>query len=919
MSIGVTMKKILIIVIFCLILIIPSLQPVGSTPSSNKATQLQTYPIYNNNDRNQNKIHDNLEQILTTETKVPVFVSYENTPASADVAALANVGVTTVYKCKYVDVIVTGEIAIDEIALILNLPGVLFIEASPDIKPLLDTSTPAVKARESAEYSPDTAWELGYTGKGITIAVLDTGVDDGHPSLTDKFVAGADFAGAAGRVTTKDGSYNPDDDTGHGTTVAGIAIGTGGADEIYKGVAPDAKLIDVRLTLGRGGDIMSALDWCIDNRNTDWNNDGPDDHDGIDIISISIGGDEDSDGSDPVSQLVNRVAEAGIVIVTAIGNSGPDNQGIGNVAAADKVICVGNLDDHNTIARDDDDIAFTSTRGPRRDDGDSDPYDELKPDVVAPGMDITAPQYNIVGQRGSGYSSSSGSSMSCPHVSGICALMLEANPDLNPQEIKYILQETAEPKGDPDLPEFSDKYNYAYGYGSVDAYEAVIIAEGYEPSNHKPEITSLSASPRSVKPNEDSTITTTANDEDGDDIYYNYSTTGGSFSGSGPKVTWTAPDEIGEYEITAVVNDGQLFSNPVKVNITVETEPTNHAPEIDDIKVDETQLQSGEDTAIKVTASDPDNDELFYEYDATGGVITGTGASVVWTAPGTSGKYTISIKVNDGELYSGTEKVVITVEGGGENKPPVIETISASAERVAIGDTVWLSVQAYDPEMGKLQYTYSPTDGTITGSGAVVNWTAPFHAGGFIIEVTVTDEAQLSDFDEIFIEVYEPNFPPIIVEKKAHPDNIISDGTNEVLFTIMVMDLNGLGDIAKVTLDLSGLFGSESQKLYDNGRHGDEITDDGVYSYSFLVPSGISGGTKKIAITAQDYSDEKMTDYLTLDIVAASEDEDKDEKLLDFLPIPGFEGMFSVLALLLMTLMIAVGRSKLNEKKRKRS
>ena len=109
----------------------------------------------------------------------------------------------------------------------------------------LDVSCRAIKARPSDVYSPNTAWELGYTGKGINIAMLDSGVDDGHPSLDGKFVAGAEFTKGSSTKPT-DGSYNPDDNSGHGTACAGVAMGTGESEGAYMGVAPDAKLIDVK-------------------------------------------------------------------------------------------------------------------------------------------------------------------------------------------------------------------------------------------------------------------------------------------------------------------------------------------------------------------------------------------------------------------------------------------------------------------------------------------------------------------------------------------------------------------------------------------------------------------------------------------------------------------------------------------------
>ena len=907
------MKKLFLMIAFCFILIIPSmvLEQSQSTPREDTAhaatapdacgrdTKVTTAI---NADADQNKINEFIETQLTTKNRVPVFVCYDSPPTAADITMLNGLGVESSYKCKYINAIVTTDIGLDEIQRITTLPVVNAIEPVPEVNPLLDISCRAVKARESEVYSPKTAWELGFTGKGINIAIFDSGVDDGHSTFNNKFVAGADFSMGGGRITPKDGSYNPDDTDGHGTSVAGIALGTGGRDGDYMGVAIDAGLIDVKVSGQVGGAMANAIDWCIDNKNTDWNDNGTDDYDGIDIISMSLGGgDFDSDGTDPTSQLLNSAVDAGLVVVVAIGNDGPDNSGMNSYAAADKVIAVGNLDILETIARDDDTIDPSSTRGPRRDDGDDDPYDELKPAVVAPGTGTTAPAYSRVGQRGNGYRWFGGSSASCPHVAGLCAILLEANAALNPTEIKKILRESSEAMGNPDLLELSDKYNYTYGFGSIDAYEAVKSALSFEPSNHKPEISSLTAKPKFVAPNDQVNITTTASDPDGDSLNYNYTTTGGEITGTGPEVTWTAPADLGEYEVTAVVNDGILFSDPAYTIITVETEPTNHAPIIENVEAAQTTLLPGESTEITVTAIDPDDDEIFYEYESTGGSLSGTGSTVTWTAPNTNGKYTITVTVNDGELHSDTERVIIEVEGGGENKPPVVESFTASERTVDTGDTVWLTVEASDPEKGVLQYSYQPTSGRILGAGTNVNWTAPDKPGGATIKVTVTDEGMLSDSAELFLEVIQPNLPPEIMKTDANPGSAISDGSVEVLFTVRVSDANGVADIAKVTIDLSRLLGSENQKMYDNGRHGDQARDDGVYSYSYLVPEDLKSGARKLPVSAQDWSGETVSDFISIEIIAGPEEEEAEE---GFLPIPGFGVEAGVIAVMLIALIL---------------
>jgi len=115
------------------------------------------------------------------------------------------------YVTKYINVVCIRNVSTQLIYTLANLPNVVMIELQPHIYPHLDTSVRAIKARDSLVYSPNTAWELGYTGKNIVVAVLDTGVDDEHEFLSGKFVAGFDCSGTVSRVT------NSDDKDGHGT------------------------------------------------------------------------------------------------------------------------------------------------------------------------------------------------------------------------------------------------------------------------------------------------------------------------------------------------------------------------------------------------------------------------------------------------------------------------------------------------------------------------------------------------------------------------------------------------------------------------------------------------------------------------------------------------------------------------------
>jgi len=209
--------------------------------------------------------------------------------------------------------------------------------------------------------------ELKTTGKGISIAILDTGVAP-HPDIENKIVAFKDF------VNDKEAPY---DDNGHGTHVAGDAAGTGvSSGGKYKGTAPDASIVGVKVLNNDGGakvsDIIEGIDWVIQNR----------DKYNIRIINMSIGVPSAGFQFDPIDKAVERAVNAGIVVVAAAGNEGPKMGTIGGAPGNSPLaLTVGAIDDKNTIDKSDDEIAPFSSRGPTMD-------GITKPDLVAPGTNI---------------------------------------------------------------------------------------------------------------------------------------------------------------------------------------------------------------------------------------------------------------------------------------------------------------------------------------------------------------------------------------------------------------------------------------------------------------------------------------------------------------------------------------------------
>lgn len=233
-------------------------------------------------------------------------------------------------------------------------------------------------------------------GSGVDVAVLDTGIDLTHPDLSPNLAAG---------VNLVDPRRPPADDNGHGTHVAGsLAAALNGFGVV--GVAPKVRLHPVKVLDNQGSGTLSGiiqgLDWCVKN--------------GIRVVNMSLGSPE---GNSTFREAIAQAAEAGITLVAAAGNAGPNPDTVGYPARYPEVIAVGAM----TAS---DSVAAYSSRGP-------------EVTVVAPGDAISSTW------PGGGYRELSGTSMAAPHVSGLVSLLLAAEPDLKPAAVKERLQNAAEP------------------------------------------------------------------------------------------------------------------------------------------------------------------------------------------------------------------------------------------------------------------------------------------------------------------------------------------------------------------------------------------------------------------------------------------------------------------------------------------
>jgi subtilisin family serine protease len=265
-----------------------------------------------------------------------------------------------------------------------------------------------------AQIGAPAAWSRGDTGTGVTVAVLDTGIDDTFPDLAGRIAAEQNFSSSADTV----------DHFGHGTFVAAQIAGSGAASGGQRrGVAFGSRLVIGKVLgddgFGQESDIIAGMQWAATRAQ---------------VISMSLGSFEPSDGTDAMSAAVNQLTDAdGVLFVIAAGNTGPAQQTVGTPGAATDALTVGAVDATDKLAP-------FSSRGPRPGD-----Y-AIKPEIVAPGV-------NIAGARAAGtamstivdahYVIASGTSMATPQVAGAAAILYQLHPGWSPEQVKATLVGTA--------------------------------------------------------------------------------------------------------------------------------------------------------------------------------------------------------------------------------------------------------------------------------------------------------------------------------------------------------------------------------------------------------------------------------------------------------------------------------------------
>ena len=463
--------------VFFLMMLLPTIVTASSSPFNEDSPTDEKWWMDTSMDLDGDFVHDaiwiaaqnNQHDYLDENGRISVIVDFDHTPTEDDEKMLSSeVDFELEFRYWLIDSI-AGTVELNRIHELVDLPGVVFVELDGILGIQMEDVVPA--------HGVDLVWQdTGYTGEGVTMAIIDTGIDGNHTALDDldddnttndpKIVAFYDAINNPG--ATNGTEIFPYDDNGHGTHCAGITAGTGAPDYRHIGVAPRANLVGVKVLDGGGSGsfaaVMAGMEWTVEKRH-EFN---------IRAASMSLGAltgaiEWTSSEEESVNRMANEMMRAGVTLFIAAGNSG-GTATIGTPGSAEDVITVGSLDKNTAIA-------VYSSQGPTEE-------GRVKPNVAFIGSSVNAPDANT----GDGYVALSGTSMATPGAAGVAVLMYQANPDLSPFDIRNIMQETAtyrechymlanEPCAEDAIPK--NRQNNVYGHGHVNAQPAVEEAANY--------------------------------------------------------------------------------------------------------------------------------------------------------------------------------------------------------------------------------------------------------------------------------------------------------------------------------------------------------------------------------------------------------------------------------------------------------
>ncbi len=633
---------------------------------------------------------------------------------------------------------------------------------------------------------------LGVSGAGVGICVVDTGVDPNHEQLDNgKVVDFVDY------VNGRSAAY---DDHGHGTHVSAIAAGDGDPNATFKGVAPGASIYAAKVldASGSGSDsnVIAGVEWCADPAR---NSIGP----GVRIISMSLGSVGSSDGRDALSQAVNNAVAEGITAVIAAGNSGAGPATVGSPGAAEQAITVGaaaewsaplGAPNHSDGVY----LAPFSSRGPTAD-------GRLKPDIISPGVSITSAQAGTT----SGYVTWSGTSMATPFVAGTVALALQHNA-LFPSEVKSQLMATAQDRG-PAGPDND------WGAGLLDGY-AFLEKVTY--------------------PSSDPTPTE----------FPGYSRETGTIPAGGEKDFYF---DVGEGDLgvpvaaaLTVTSGGEicLYNYPLLCDLLG---AWAWSPDYDAelIRVADNQTVATSECPLTGDCGTMGRQETLH-FMPTSAADTGTYMVRVYQFPDDPGG------IQNGSVVLDLSRGPVSASGGAGNTPPVAN--AGPDQSVTDIDGNGRESVSLTDRKAMIRTAPSPTTEWSEGATVIANGATPtanhdFAVGTHTITLTVTDDGNATDTDQVVITV-EGNTPPVA---NAGPDQSVTD-----------IDGNGTESI-----QLDGSNSTDSDGSITNYRwsEGATVIANGATptaNHDFAV------GTHTITLTVTDNGNATDTDQVVITVGA---------------------------------------------------
>jgi len=758
-------------------------------------------------DNNVNKVEDFLDNKLL-ETYGPdydesdeyerVIVTTEGRPTTDVLEHFESLGAEVLDIFQYVDA-VGLRIPVKNIDLAPLHKTVKMVYGDEPIKHDLRDAIPVIEA------DPASLQSGGYgniDGSGVTITVIDSGIDSDHSTFShNNIIAFRDYVMGNSDLDPTDGmtAYDYADDTNHGTMCGGCAAGNGGGTG-YKGAAPGAYLIGIATYTAY--DVALAIEWCINNKNRDYNQDG--EPDGTDIITMSLGF-----GGYAMDNYANAAVDNGIVFITSAGNEGPSSGTISSPATSPKVIAVGAINNNKVIAD-------FSSRGPG-------PGGITKPDVCAPGVNVVAPMFGW-------WYYGSGTSVSSPIAAGAAALILQYDPTLTPNEVKEILRDSAEDRG-------TNGPDNDYGWGVIDAVEALdSVLKARE----------LMASKTDPYEDEEVTFSLTTSGDPSMIVRYDW-----DFDGDGEYDLETdTPDSV-KHKYTK----SGLYTVEVKITNThgkwakgsVEMAVLNRIPDAR-ININNEQNAYYEDQEVTFNASkswDTESDikTLKYKWDFGDGNVTDWQSKSTIThgfADNRDYNVKLTVKDDDEDMHSIEKEVSII------NQQP---QANAGKDRTVYEDElIWFhgNLSTDSPsDIPLLTYVWDYGDG-ILGYGETVNHTYKATSANEtrIVTLRVTDDDNEESTDSILVTVL--NKPPVVDAGKSKAVN----EDDEVQFDGFGNDTISDRDDLEYQWD----FGDDEQSSWEDEPAATHVyTKEGVYMATLSVRDPKDGlNSSSIVVTVNN-------------------------------------------------------------------